>query len=67
MKKYIATIKTTQEWSKEINIPNDVRDLNDYVDCNFQQTHYENFDNTWKNNLDFKEEYEVLSVEQKKI
>ena len=65
MKKYIAIIKTTQEWRKEINIPDDVEDLNDYVDCNFQETHYENFDDSWKNNLVFKEEYEVLSVEQK--
>jgi len=65
MKKYIAIIKTTQEWTKEINIPDNVENLNDHVDWNFQETHYKNFDDSWKNNLDFKEEYEVLSVEQK--
>ena len=65
MKKYIAIIKTTQEWTKEINIPDNVENLNDHVDWNFQETHYKNFDDSWKNNLDFNEEYEVLSVEQK--
>ena len=66
MKKYKAIVKTTQYWEKVITIK-DEDIAKEKANDNFHETHYENFDNTWKNNLDFKEEYEVLSVEQKKI
>ena len=63
MKKYIAIIKTTQEWKKEINIPYNVENLNDHVDGNFQETHYENFDDSWKNNLVVPEKYEIIDIQ----
>jgi len=64
MKKYKAVIKTTQEWTKDIKIPDDVEDIRDYVDNNFQETHYKNFDDSWKNNLIVSEEYEILKIEK---
>ena len=64
MKKYIAIIKTTQEWKKEIKIPKNVEDLKDYVNNDFEETHYNNFNDSWKNNSIFEEEHELLSVEQ---
>tara|TARA_B100000131_G_C17887285_1_gene520806 strand:- start:453 stop:653 length:201 start_codon:yes stop_codon:yes gene_type:complete len=64
MKKYKAVIKTTQEWTKNIKIPDDVEDIRDYVDNNFQETHYKNFDDSWKNNLIVSEEYEILEIKK---
>ena len=64
MKKYKAVIKTTQEWTKDIKIPDDVEDIRDYVDDHFQETHYKNFDDSWKNNLVVSEEYEILKIEK---
>ena len=42
MKKYKAVIKTTQEWTKDIKIPDDVEDIRDYVNDHFHETHYNN-------------------------
>jgi len=69
MKKYKAIVKTTQEWVKEIKIPDNIQkkqDIEDYVDNNFQETHYKNFDDSWENNLILKEDYEVYEVQEVK-
>ena len=69
MKKYKAIVKTTQEWVKEIKIPDNIKkkqDIEDYVDNNFQETHYKNFDDSWENNLILKEDYEVYEVQEVK-
>ena len=63
MKTYRAVIKTTQEWTKNIKIPDDVEDIKDYVNDHFHETHYKNFDNSWKNNLIVPEEYEILDIQ----
>ena len=63
MKKYRAVIKTTQEWTKNIEIPDNVKDIRDYVNNNFHETHYKNFDNSWKNNLIVPEEYEIIDIQ----
>ena len=63
MKKYRAIIKTTQEWTKNIEIPDNVEDIRDYVNNHFHETHYENFDNSWKNNLIVPEEYEIIDIQ----
>ena len=63
MKTYRAVIKTTQEWTKDIKIPDDVEDIKDYVNDHFHETHYKNFDNSWKNNLIVPEEYEILDIQ----
>ena len=63
MKTYRAVIKTTQEWTKNIKIPDDVVDIRDYVNEHFHETHYKNFDNSWKNNLIVPEEYEILDIQ----
>ena len=63
MKTYRAVIKTTQEWTKDIKIPDDVIDIRDYVNDHFHETHYKNFDNSWKNNLIVPEEYEILDIQ----
>ena len=63
MKKYKAIIKTTKEWTKDIKIPDDVEDIKDYVNDHFHETHYKNFDNSWKNNLIVPEEYEIIDIQ----
>ena len=63
MKKYKAVIKTTQEWTKDIKIPDDVEDIRDYVNDHFHETHYKNFDGSWKNNLVVPEEYEIIDIQ----
>ena len=63
MKKYRAVIKTTQEWTKDIKIPDDVEDIRDYVNDHFHETHYKNFDDSWKNNLIVPEEYEIIDIQ----
>ena len=63
MKTYRAVIKTTQEWTKDIKIPDDVEDIRDYVNDHFHETHYKNFDDSWKNNLIVPEEYEILDIQ----
>ena len=42
------------------------QDIEDYVDNNFQETHYKNFDDSWENNLILKEDYEVYEVQEVK-
>ena len=37
MKKYKAVIKTTQEWTKDIKIPDDVEDIRDYATKYFDE------------------------------
>ena len=71
MKKYIAVVRTKQEWFKEIKIPQRIikegqSEINSFVEDHFQETHYENFNDSWKNNLICKEEYEVIDVEEVK-
>mgnify|MGYP001433705015 CR=1 FL=1 len=63
MKEYKAVIKTTQEWTKDIKIPDDVEDIRDYVNDHFHETHYKNFDDSWKNNLVVPEEYEIIDIQ----
>ena len=63
MKKYRGVIKTTQEWTKNIEIPDNVEDIRDYVNNHFHETHYKNFDDSWKNNLIVPEEYEIIDIQ----
>ena len=56
MKKYVAVVRTKQEWFKEIKIPQRIikegqSEINGFVEDHFQETHYENFNDSWKNNL----------------
>ena len=70
MKKYRATVKTIQYWEKVITIKHDEDPMNDddiakeEADNNFYETHYENFDNSWKKQAP--EDYEVIEVEKVK-
>ena len=70
MKKYKAIVKTTQYWEKVITIKHDEDPMNDEdtaneeADNNFYETHYENFDNSWKEQAP--EDYEVIEVEEVK-
>lgn len=66
MKTYKAIVKTTQEWTKDIKIPDDVEDIRDYVNDHFHETHYKNFDDSWKNNLIVPEEYEIIDIQASK-
>ena len=63
MKKFRVTIKTTQEWDKVIKAKDD-DDPKDVADTDFDENHYRNFDNSWKNTLITDEEYDVISVEE---
>jgi len=63
MKKFRVTIKTTQEWDKVIKAKDD-DDAKDVADTDFDENHYRNFDNSWKNTLITDEEYDVISVEE---
>ena len=65
MSKYIATVKTTQQWFKTIEVKKGDEPREEAED-NFVKTHYENFDDSWKNALIFKEEHEVIEVEKVK-
>ena len=70
MKKYRAIVKTTQYWEKVITIKHDEDPMNDgdiakgEADNNFHETHYKNFDNSWKEQAP--EDYEVIEVEEVK-
>ena len=63
MSKYIATVKTTQQWFKTIEVKKGDEPEEEAED-NFVKTHYENFDDSWKNALIFEEEHEVIEVEK---
>ena len=62
MKKFRVTIKTTQEWDKVIKAKDD-DDAEDVADTDFDENHYRNFNDSWKNTLITDEEYDVISVE----
>ena len=63
MKKFRVTIKTSQEWDKVIKAK-DEDDARDVADFDFDNTHYKNYDGSWKNTLITDEEYDVISVEE---
>ena len=63
MKKYRVTIKTSQEWDKVIKAK-DEDDARDVADDNFYNTHYKNFNDSWKNTLITDEEYNIINVEK---
>ena len=63
MKKFRVTIKTSQEWDKVIKAK-DEDDVRDVADDNFYNTHYKNYDDSWKNTLIPDEEYNIISVEE---
>ena len=65
MSKYIATVKTTQQWFKTIEVKKGDEPEEEAED-NFVKTHYENFDDSWKNALICQEEHEVIEVEKVK-
>ena len=65
MSKYIATVKTTQQWFKTIEVKKGEEPIEEAED-NFVKTHYENFDDSWQNALICKEEHEVIEVEKVK-
>ncbi len=63
MKKYKAIVKTIQYWEKVITIKD--KDIpREEANNNFHETHYENFDNSWKEQAS--EDYEVIEVEEVK-
>ena len=69
MKKYVAVVRTKQEWFKEIKIPQRIikegqSEINGFVEDHFQETHYENFNDSWKKQAP--EDYEVIEVEKVK-
>ena len=63
MKKFRVTIKTSQEWDKVIKVK-DEDDVRDVADDNFYNTHYKNYDDSWKNTLITDEEYNIINVEK---
>ena len=63
MKKYKAIVKTIQYWEKVITIK-DEDIAKEKANNNFHETHYENFDNSWKEQAP--EDYEVIEVEEVK-
>ena len=63
MKKYKAIVKTIQYWEKVITIK-DEDIAKEEANNNFYETHYENFDNSWKEQAP--EDYEVIEVEEVK-
>ncbi len=63
MKKYKAIVKTIQYWEKVITIK-DEDIAKEEANNNFYETHYENFDNSWKEQAS--EDYEVIEVEEVK-
>ena len=65
MSKYIATVKTTQQWFKTIKVKKG-EEPREKAEDNFVKTHYENFDDSWQNALICKEEHEVIEVEKVK-
>ena len=50
MSKYIATVKTTQQWFKTIEVKKG-DEPEEAAEDNFVKTHYENFDDSWQNAL----------------
>jgi len=62
VKKFRVTIRTSQEWDKVIKAK-DEDDARDIADSDFDENHYKNFDNSWKNTLIMDEESEIISVE----
>ena len=65
MSNYIATVKTTQQWFKTIEVKKG-DEPEEAAEDNFVKTHYENFDDSWQNALICKEEHEVIEVEKVK-
>ena len=63
MKKYKAIVKTIQYWEKVITIK-DEDIAKEEANNNFHETHYENFDNSWKEQAS--EDYKVIEVEEVK-
>ena len=67
-KKYIATVVIKRELEKEILIPDNLDDdmIKDYIEDDFIETHYKNFDDSWQNSLMLGEEHEIIDFEQMK-
>ena len=67
-KKYTATAVIRKELSKEIEIPDNLDEdmIESYIDDNFVETHYKNFDDSWGNNLMLDEDYEIIDYEEVK-
>ena len=67
-KKYTATVVIRKELSKEIEIPDNLDEdmIESYIDDNFVETHYKNFDDSWGNNLMLDEDYEIIDYEEVK-
>ena len=67
-KKYTATVVIRKELSKEIEIPDNLDEdmIESYIDDNFVETHYKNFDGSWGNNLMLDEDYEIIDYEEVK-
>jgi hypothetical protein len=65
MKKFRVTIKTSQEWDKIIK-GKDEEDVQNIADSDFDKTHYNNNNDSWKNTLIIDEEYKIINVEEMK-
>ena len=65
-KKYTATVVIRKELSKEIEIPDNLDEdmIESYIDDNFVETHYKNFDDSWICITD--EDYEIIDYEEVK-
>ena len=63
IKKYIVTIKTTQQWFKTIEVKENEKPK-EVAEDNFHETHYRNYDGSWENPLLTNEEYKVIELEK---
>ena len=66
-KKYIATVVIKRELEKEILIPDNLNNdmIKAYIEDDFIETHYENFDESWQNSMMLEEEYEIIDFIKK--